>query len=598
MTPSKRLWGSLWLLCLLGTGWLPAQDIAPRLYFGAKFEPVDQVLNGAGQSDELAFAGYLSIMGPDRHPVFYMEYTGARDTPAEVQEELDMYARILAHYPPGVGLQLGLSMTSGGTGYEAEVAAGLHDEGLQALARRLDSLDRKVFVRIGYEANGFWNGYTPASYRAAFRHVTDILRAASDSIATVWCVHPLTSISNMMSYYPGDAYVDWWSIDLFQTHFILNQNTAHFLDSAEAHHRPVLIGEANPTETGLGQGQQSWDDWYAVFFQLIRAEPVIKGFSYINRDWAYLGGQPDWGNSKLQDDTLVACRFREEMDRDLYRHLQPAPAQHVSLIEASADGLVFSANPTASYGQEPLLRARQRSQDTLMSYIEFDLTGLPLGTITSAQLWLLGENDQPNRELAVLYQAGTGWAESSLTWAQRPAVGDSLGTLRVRGGGRTDINSLDVTALLLDSLAAGRFRLGFALGAAASPGVNFTFHSRDRQEGYRPVLQLIHDGEAMAYQGCNALNTGSGYRQGPELRLFPNPTPGPLRVEWADSGITPARLSLYDSQGCLLQDLDRLPTGQPVRLDLGYLPAGWYALRAAGAHRGSPYQRTHWICKE
>lgn len=527
-----------------------------RLNFNAKFEPSDKVIHGAGQSDEFAFMGYTEVMGPSRHPMLYMEYTGAKDTPEEVKEEIEMYKAILSHYPKDVGLQLGLSMTSGGNGYEADVAKGDHDEGLNALAKHLDSLDRIVFVRIGYEANGFWNNYQAASYRDAFRHVTDIFRSISDSIATVWCVHPVDNISKIMTYYPGDEYVDWWSIDLFQTKFITNNTTSAFMDSAVTHQKPVMIGEATPTETGVGEGQKSWDDWYKVFFQTIRENPVIKAFCYINRDWAYRGGQPTWGNSKIEDDQVVACNYRNEMDLDLYLHAGAGIENNISTFVSTADSYVNSAQTETNFGdaEQMLAKVISSSNDTLISFFKFNLTNKPLGKISLAQLWLMGACGHLNNQDIDVHLTDPNWEESTLKWSNKPAIHQKIGTINVNDEGKHSIYSVDITQILNDSLQHGTRMLSFAIVHPAVVDIEYFFHTREKSPDYPPTLQIIHDSEAMQYDQCRIIEDNHPFlivkeEMYPDLREKANQSP------WKDMKEDARRIfsQEYDST---LQDVD------------------------------------------
>ncbi len=245
-------------------------QFVPRKFYGAKFEPVNKIIHGAGQSDEFAFANYIEAVGTERHPMLYMEYLRVQNNNQGLIDELLLYHEILNHYPKDVGLQLGLSMNRGGVAFTDDVINGLYDEGLTTIVNYLDSLNRKVFLRIGYEANGFWNGYKSASYKSAFQYVTNFFRSKSDSIATLWCVHPVDNMTKIITFYPGDEYVDWWSIDLFQTEFILNNTTAEFMRVADEHGKPVIIGEANPTYAGVGEDKKAGTTGMQSFSMLFK----------------------------------------------------------------------------------------------------------------------------------------------------------------------------------------------------------------------------------------------------------------------------------------------------------------------------------------
>ena len=70
---------ALCVCCLFGAD--PASgQYAPREYYGARFEPVDKVLHGAGQTSgdpqaNQAFDNYGLLLGPDKYPGVFMAYT-------------------------------------------------------------------------------------------------------------------------------------------------------------------------------------------------------------------------------------------------------------------------------------------------------------------------------------------------------------------------------------------------------------------------------------------------------------------------------------------------------------------------------------------
>jgi hypothetical protein len=219
-------------------------------------------------------------------------------------------------------VQLGLSMAQDGkpsSHYEGRVAAGDYDAGIEELADELEALGHPVLLRIGFEFNGTaWNGYEPATYVAAFRRITTKLRARNLDVATVWDASgELDFLRGFMEYYPGDEYVDWWGLNLFSgrkgsdaTAYLNNRELARFLDAAEEHRKPVLIGEATPRYTGVGEGQKSWERWFADFFDLVGRRRGIKAVSYINWNWAEHPQWADWGDARLEKDPVVAAKYR------------------------------------------------------------------------------------------------------------------------------------------------------------------------------------------------------------------------------------------------------------------------------------------------
>ncbi len=187
-------------------------EMGKRPYFGARLEPKDgRVLIGAGQCPE-GFKDYYDSIGTNK-PVVYMTYM--KLNAANISERFAKLKEELEKYPQTFLIpQIGLSMTGSRKPeehYEHKVAAGEFDAQIDQFCEGLKSLSRPVFLRIGYEFNGHWNGYKPATYKAAFRHVTGTIRKAElENVATVWCLGSGAKNWDFISFYPGDDVVDWW----------------------------------------------------------------------------------------------------------------------------------------------------------------------------------------------------------------------------------------------------------------------------------------------------------------------------------------------------------------------------------------------------
>lgn len=407
------------------TGGVSAGEYLARHEYGALHEPVGAVLHGAGQSEELAFAHYTQAVGAPRLPCLTMFYTRANRTVEDQRQRMESLARHLAALPAEVGLQLGLAFSQNGVSHASAVTAGDHDASLRVLAEGLAALNRPVLVRIGYEANGFWNGYSPSNYPAAFRHIAGILRAEAANVATVWCTHPVDSLSRMLQFHPGDEWVDWWSIDLFEPGFLSSRNTADFLAEAHRRGRPVLIGESTPREVGV-HAADAWDRWFEPYFRLIRQNPGIKGFCYINRQWDNFSSYSGWRDSRLEANRAVADLYRQEMDSPLYRHAPPHASRRVFPLAPRQDG---TAGTTSADGLGPELRAAgTASGQRRWMLVEFELPGIT--EETEAVLWMLTDNPTSARvPLHVHAVEGGPWSEASLAAGSTPGpAGEALGT--------------------------------------------------------------------------------------------------------------------------------------------------------------------------
>ncbi|MEI7833451.1 MAG: glycosyl hydrolase [bacterium] len=314
------------LCCCFGT--LQAAEIPtlsyqtqPREYFGKRLEPRDgRIIHGAGQSRS-SFDAYNSVIGTTK-PALFMAYSPIVGLKPG---GLSGLSKELARYPNFIIPQIGFWMTVDGAPelhFEQDVAAGLHDKDIDILCDELASLNRPVFVRIGFEFNGRWNGYQPDTYKAAFIRVVKAIRAHNlNEIAVVWCyASDIRTKDTFMNYYPGDEYVDWWGIDLFDAEHLTAEDTVLFMEQAKLHKFPVMIGESTPRRIGVTGGETSWQKWYVGYFAFMRRYPNVRSFCYISDNWANSGAWRDWGDSRLGMNPTVLAHFRRELEDPIFLH--------------------------------------------------------------------------------------------------------------------------------------------------------------------------------------------------------------------------------------------------------------------------------------
>ncbi len=309
-------------LVLFGNESLFAQSselvpMKPRAYFGAKLEP-EGILVGAGQANKPSFDAFSKAVGQGLEPVIYMDYLGLRN--ANLTERIKEKVAVWNSYPTLTIPQIGLSMTTDGKPeehYEQDVAAGKYDEAINKLVKELEDFNRPVYLRLGYEFNGHWNGYQPETFKTAWIRVAKAIRARYLNVALVWCFAPDGTNKNFMPFYPGDQWVDWWAVDLFSEKHFADSSTKAFMDSALVYQKPVMIGESTPRRVSVELGQESWNRWFVPYFNFMRQHPHVKAFSYINWNWTGTNW-PDWGNGQLQDNELVRKKFVEEISRPEY----------------------------------------------------------------------------------------------------------------------------------------------------------------------------------------------------------------------------------------------------------------------------------------
>jgi PKD repeat protein len=104
----------------------------------------------------------------------------------------------------------------------------------------------------------------------------------------------------------------------------------------------------------------------------------------------------------------------------------PPPPGSTVTFTATDDAQVRVALPTSNFGSSTELRIRSDGGvNDYQSYVKFSVSGVS-GAITSAKLRLFVTD--PSNVGGRLYQTGTSWSESTITWNNKPAFGSQLGS--------------------------------------------------------------------------------------------------------------------------------------------------------------------------
>ncbi len=257
-----------------------------------------------------------------------------------------------------IGLFIAENDQPGGLGM---IAGGEFDAEIDHLARFIDTVDGRVFLRVGYEFDGTWNHGqdNPETYKAAWRHIADRLRTHElDNLRLTWQAGAsiIDDIlekrhEDIRDWYPGDNYVDWMALSWFMAPdampaidtdgYVPASSGAlamEVVDFARERGKPVLIAESTPQgydiEVGFkanigpmfdgvaGENRQHrsssaiWNEYYAPLFAFMNDHAdVVRGLAYINVDWnsqpmwgpPYTSGY--WGDSRLEANPWIAAKF-------------------------------------------------------------------------------------------------------------------------------------------------------------------------------------------------------------------------------------------------------------------------------------------------
>lgn len=172
---------------------------------------------------------------------------------------------------------------------------GEHDEFIREWAKSAAAYRKPFFLRFAHEMNGDWYPWgkqaaTSAEYVAMWRHVHDIFAAeGATNVLWVWAPNNTDEVGktdSLLSYYPGDAYVDWVGFSSFnwgntnaktswKTFRQLVNDT--YLVLAKLN-KPIMIAETSSVTSGGDK-----ESWYRETLRTLPSYPKIKAVIFFDQ---------------------------------------------------------------------------------------------------------------------------------------------------------------------------------------------------------------------------------------------------------------------------------------------------------------------------
>jgi len=219
---------------------------------------------------------------------------------------------------PGACLQIGLQLPLHNDDDLRAVGDGGYDGRIDEMAELYKSVKLPVFLRIGYEFDGEWNGYRPQIYKKAYRRIVDRFREkGADNVAFVWNTY-IADNRSAFDWYPdhpetgdrdGDRYVDWLSFNTITP----NYAAAWFIGQAAARGKPVMIGESS---YAIVKPTYTFEACTGDFMQMVKTYG-IRGYQFINWEWQVYPENAqwhDWANGRFTDDAALVRHYNALME--------------------------------------------------------------------------------------------------------------------------------------------------------------------------------------------------------------------------------------------------------------------------------------------
>jgi hypothetical protein len=204
-----------------------------------------------------------------------------------------------------------------------DIAEGKYDNQIRDLAAMFGKMKVPCFLRPGYEFGGNGQGRfaSKAYWTRAWARIFDIFKKkGAHNVAFVWNT---LDAQDFADYYPGDAYVDWWAINIFVNNADQDLFINSFIQQAAAHRKPVMIAESTPRYVGSIGGETAWKAWYQPYFNLIHRYPHVKAFCYINASWEEYPDRTFAFDSRIQSNSFVGSKYKEVLSGSMFIHAMP-----------------------------------------------------------------------------------------------------------------------------------------------------------------------------------------------------------------------------------------------------------------------------------
>ena len=214
----------------------------------------------------------------------------------------------------------------------ADIAAGRYDADIARQADEIRSLNAPVWLTLNHEPEDDPRHGTPAEFVAAWRHWVDVFRGRGvNNAAFTWIMMAWSFASNeALTYYPGDAYVDWVASDGYNWGICRGGGWCDFRSVFSdmyafglAHAKPMLIAEYASAEDPTDPNHKS--EWLAEAAAQLRTMPQIKAISY----W---GG----GDCFKVNSTPVSQAGFANMGADDWFHVRPTADLRVDTTTGAA----------------------------------------------------------------------------------------------------------------------------------------------------------------------------------------------------------------------------------------------------------------------
>lgn len=267
------------------------------------------------------------------------------------------------------------------------------NETLLQLADDLRDSGAKIFLRFASEMNGTWVAYhgDPQQYIEKWRLVTRVMRERAPNVAMVWCPYALP-VANIESYYPGDEWVDWVGVNLYNVTFF-NQDTKSPAKQVGpkallkpiydrfANRKPVMVCEYATTHYSAVEQKSvpyfAANNIMELYGSLEREFPRVKAIYYFSSNNLNLAHRKN-NNYSLLEDPIVLDAYRKVIS-DHHFIGDANEGRQTSKVSSSL-------KPNMVINKRTRISAWAQAEQPV-GIIRFSVNGKPVYTATNVRDW-------------------------------------------------------------------------------------------------------------------------------------------------------------------------------------------------------------------
>lgn len=204
------------------------------------------------------------------------------------------------------------------------ITDGKFDSYITRFAKDVKQFQHPIIIRFAHEMNGNWYPWastfnTPEEYIASWRHVHTIFeQEGANNVIWLWAPNEIyydervPYTDKLLTFYPGDAYVDWVGFSSFNWAGKYKQNIwrspqdlyAPTIEQLASLNKPIIIAE---TASAEGPGSTMKSQWIYDLASYIKSDTRIKGIIWFNIE----DNGIDW---KIESSNLSIEAHRQAFD--------------------------------------------------------------------------------------------------------------------------------------------------------------------------------------------------------------------------------------------------------------------------------------------